>query len=43
MAQAQTAMLRAWLAEGAIGTVRLIRSTFSVLFAGPCCMDTAIM
>src|SRR3954447_6977879 len=35
LVQAQTAMLRAWLAEGAIGTVRLIRSTFSVLFADP--------
>jgi D-xylose 1-dehydrogenase (NADP+, D-xylono-1,5-lactone-forming) len=35
LAQAQTAMLRAWLAEGAIGRVRLIRSTFSVLFADP--------
>jgi D-xylose 1-dehydrogenase (NADP+, D-xylono-1,5-lactone-forming) len=35
MAQEQTAMLRAWLSGGAIGTVRLIRSTFTVFFADP--------
>lgn len=35
MAQQQTAMLRQWLAEGAIGELRLVRSTFSVLFTDP--------
>jgi xylose dehydrogenase (NAD/NADP) len=35
MAQEQTAILRGWLAEGAIGEVRLIRSTFTVFFADP--------
>jgi len=35
MAQPQTAQLRAWLAEGAIGAVRLIRSTFGVFFDDP--------
>jgi xylose dehydrogenase (NAD/NADP) len=35
LAQPQTAQLRAWLAEGAIGRLRLIRSTFGVLFVDP--------
>lgn len=35
MAQEQTALLRQFLAEGAIGTLKLIRSTFSVLFTDP--------
>jgi predicted dehydrogenase len=35
MAQEQTAILRRWLAEGAIGKVRVIRSNFSVFFSDP--------
>jgi D-xylose 1-dehydrogenase (NADP+, D-xylono-1,5-lactone-forming) len=35
LAQPQTAQLRAWLAEQAIGRLRLIRSTFGVLFVDP--------
>ena len=35
MAQRHAAMLRAWLAEGAIGKLRLIRSTFGVYFDDP--------
>lgn len=35
MAQQQTAILRGWLREGAVGTLRLIRSNFSVLFTDP--------
>jgi D-xylose 1-dehydrogenase (NADP+, D-xylono-1,5-lactone-forming) len=35
MAQAQTATMRAWIADGAIGRLRLIRSSFSVLFTDP--------
>ena len=35
MAQAQTAQIRTWMAESAIGELRLIRSTFGVLFSDP--------
>jgi len=35
MAQAQTRTLRRWLAEGAVGRLRLIRSSFCVLFTDP--------
>jgi len=35
MAQPQTATLRRWLKEGAIGKVRLIRSSFGVYFDDP--------
>jgi xylose dehydrogenase (NAD/NADP) len=35
LAQPQTAQLRAWLAEEAIGRLRLIRSTFGILFVDP--------
>lgn len=35
MAQQQTAILRGWLNEGAIGTLKLIRSNFAVLFTDP--------
>jgi xylose dehydrogenase (NAD/NADP) len=35
MAQPQTAQLRAWLKEEAIGRLRLIRSTFGILFTDP--------
>ena len=35
MAQPQTAQLRAWLTEGAIGRLRLIRSHFGILFTDP--------
>lgn len=35
MAQQQTAMLRQFLDAGTIGTLKLIRSTFSVLFTDP--------
>jgi xylose dehydrogenase (NAD/NADP) len=35
MAQAQTAMMRNWLAEGRIGPLRLIRSGFGVFFNDP--------
>lgn len=35
MAQQQTAILRAWLREGAIGAPKLIRATFGVMFTDP--------
>ena len=35
LAQAQTTMLRAWLASDAIGRLTLIRSTFGVRFSDP--------
>jgi xylose dehydrogenase (NAD/NADP) len=35
LAQPHTAQLRAWLAEQAIGRLRLIRSTFGILFLDP--------
>lgn len=35
MAQQQTAILRGWLRDGAIGALRLIRSNFSVQFTDP--------
>jgi len=35
MSQPQTAQLRAWLNEGAIGRLRLIRSHFGILFTDP--------
>lgn len=35
MAQPHTAQLRAWIGEGAIGRIRLIRSTFGVFFNDP--------
>ena len=35
LAQAQTMQMRTWIAEGAIGKLRLIRATFGVLFADP--------
>ena len=35
LAQVQTAILRGWLAENAIGRLRLIRSSFGVYFSDP--------
>jgi predicted dehydrogenase len=35
MAQQQTAIMRQWIAEGAIGKVKLIRANFSVFFEDP--------
>ncbi|MDE2363265.1 MAG: Gfo/Idh/MocA family oxidoreductase [Hyphomicrobiales bacterium] len=35
LAQQQTAIMRRWIADGAIGKVRLVRATFSVFFEDP--------